>query len=97
MDTEERPCYRALTKSRRLKLFDGMRKYLFLSFRLFRFGENDIDYVKGMDDDDGYETERWTVDRFFEIAVRYFKDKLPPGCTWQTLKDALIACTMHEG
>lgn len=64
---------------------------------LFHFGENDIDYIKGMDDAGGYETERWTVDRFFEIAVRYFKKKLPTGCTWKTLKDALIACTMHEG
>ena len=28
--------YLALTKERRLMLFDGKRKYLFLSFRLFR-------------------------------------------------------------
>ena len=36
MDTEERPCYLALTKERRLTLFDGKRKYLYISFRLFR-------------------------------------------------------------
>ena len=36
METSNRPEYLALTKERRLTLFDGKRKYLFLSFRLFR-------------------------------------------------------------
>ena len=36
MDTDNRPEYLALTKEQRLTLFDGKRKYLFLSFRLFR-------------------------------------------------------------